>query len=249
MNYKKVLGVGVTSMMLFSVISPTFALAEGMEKKATNFCDGLSILEAKNAKKIENKKNKIDIKREEKNLRMKDNWATFDAKREMNRSKEEANRTEKMAKKENKLDTDAEKEKMMAFKTSIENATQTRKEAVDSAVKAYRDGTEKIMKERKTMIDGITGAYKNAITEALAKAKADCASGIDSKTVATTFRTAQNVAKEKMKTDRMTAEKISEEVKNLVEVRKQAVEKARTDFKMTTEKAREALKNSLNKTQ
>ncbi|MES2023505.1 MAG: hypothetical protein V4439_02375 [Patescibacteria group bacterium] len=253
-NYKKFVGVGVSGMMMLSIMSPAFALAEGttdvqsmdMGKKEVkgNFCDNLSMLETR-LTKTEDQNAKINSRKDEALSRIKDNWTNNDSKLDDRRAQADAKRASKMAKMGNKVNVNAVV--LNTFQTTVDALIKTRKDAVDAAVKAFRDGATVSMNDRKTALLAITTAHKTAITDALAKAKTDCAGGVDAKTVKTNFDLAKKTADQKMKTDRTTlnATKSNDTQKALMETRKQAIKTAQDAFKTGLEQAKATLKQSM----
>ncbi len=242
MNYKKVVSVGVGGIMMLSVVSPSFALAEATKGK--NYCDRLPSLEKSALDRISGLSNKVDIGKEEEMLKLKDTWANFDAKKELNRAKTEAKKVEKETGKEAKLVDNAKKVALANLKVELDSAIKARQTAVDTAVKTFRDKMTTVTNDRKTALEAIATDYKTSITTALDKAKADCAGGIDSMTIKNNFNTAKKDAETKMKIDRSNLTKESEVVKSLVDERTQAVEKARADFKAVADKLKTDFKTT-----
>ncbi len=220
-NYKKFVGVGVSGMMMLSVISPAFALAEGANDPQStgagvgkkeikgNFCDNLPVLETRLTKN-ENRETKINSKKDEAMSRVQDNWTKADSKRDEMQAKRDARKI--------KINTDA-----------------------------FRDGATTIMNDRKTALLTIATTHKTAITDALTKAKTDCAGGIDAQTVKTNFDLAKKTADQKMKTDRnaLLASKNRDALKALMETRKQAIKTAQDAFKAGLEQAKATLKQAV----
>ena len=103
MNYKKVLSAGVSGFMVLSVISPSFAMAEGTDKaksttKENGFCNTLPLVE-KNLNKNAEIGLKLDSKKNDLVSKMKDNWTNADTKREGRRTEQEANTAKRLKEK------------------------------------------------------------------------------------------------------------------------------------------------------
>jgi chromosome segregation ATPase len=86
--------------------------------------------------------------------------------------------------------TDAQKQAVAEFRTTVEAAIKTRKTAVDAAIQTFQQEMEKLAKQRQTDSEKIMEQLKSAMDKAMAQAKADCAAGMDPKTAKTNFEAA-----------------------------------------------------------
>ncbi len=81
--------------------------------------------------------------------------------------------------------------------------------------------------------------------QAIAKAKADCASESAVETARATFITTVKTAKDKLKTDIKALEKNGTQIAALTKTRNEAIRAANQDFKAKLKTARETLKAAL----
>lgn len=248
MNYKKILGSGVVTAMMLSALAPAgFVFAEGNQSEnGKNFCDKVSNIEINLNEKESKTLTRIDTRKAEQGLSMKNRWSTIDSNRSDRRAKSEAKKAEKITKLDGKATTDAQKAAIAIFKTNINTAMETRKNAVDTAVKIYRDTVSKALSDSKNEMESFIKTYKDTMTTALTKAKTDCANGIDTKLVASSFNQTKKDAQAVLKKSKEDKTGMSEVVKTAAETRKQAIDKAQADFKNSIESAKAILKTAMN---
>lgn len=253
MNYKKILGSGMLTAMMLSALAPAgFVFAEGKQKNESQsengkqFCDRVSNIEINLNEKESKTLTRIDTRKAERGLSMKNRWGAVDSNRSDRRARLEAKKAEKITKLGDKATTDAQKAAIAVFKTSIDTAIETRKNAVDTAVKNYRDTVSKALGDSKNELESFIKGYKDTMSVALAKAKTDCANGIDSKVVANNFTQTKKDAQAVLKKNREDKTGMSDIVKAAAETRKQAIDKTQTDFKNSMENAKTILKTAMN---
>lgn len=137
------------------------------------------------------------------------------------------------------------------FKATVEAAVTTRKAAVDAAVQAYRDGIDTAIANFSTNLSTAHTTFKSSVDAAIAKAKADCAAGVDSVTVRSTLSSSIKAAQDMFKASReglRSSKPIQTTQKELAATRKAAIDKAIADFKTTVQTASTALKAAFPKT-
>lgn len=138
-----------------------------------------------------------------------------------------------------KADTDAERAAVTKFETTLNNAVETRRAAIDAAVKTFRTGVDNLVNGRFGTLDTNIAAFRAAMEDAIEKAKADCAVDKDPKPE---FQAAVKAARDNFKTAK--PELIKEEIKKLADARKVAVDAAVSAFKTTMKAAFEELKTA-----
>jgi hypothetical protein len=146
-----------------------------------------------------------------------------------------------------RADTDAEKAAVAEFKSTIDAAVVVRRSAVDKAISDFRSAVDSLVGSKK---DGVSSAYtefKSAADAAIAKAKSDCAGDVDPSTVRSTFNAAMKAAREGLKDDRSTIDKVRDDIQTLAETRKKSVEAALATFKTAVETAKEKLQGVMGK--
>ncbi len=241
MNSKKIgvgfAGLAFVSQMLFPVVS----FAQTTTTKA-NFCSRIDQIVTSIEQKIAERDVKLQAKWQEIDARLLKRVTDRTARLLENRSTRDDNREDQYAKLESKATTDVQKQAIARFKTTVESAVTARKTAVDSALSALQESVKQSIDTRRTAVTAVKNEFITAKSSAIEKAKADCAAGVDPKTIRENFRTGMKVAQEKLKTDHQAIAKIKTSVESVRETKKQSVEKAISDFKAIMEKARTDLK-------
>jgi|GEM_PF-1546869 hypothetical protein len=222
--------------------TPSHSDKPSNKKGGINFCANVDKMTQLETKMIDNE-DKIEQKREEQKKKIDDRWVERNTKRENNRNKWDENRDEFFAKLEGKATTDAQKQALLAFKEATTAAITARRATIDSAIEAFRKGVEQAIASKKTSVDTLVSAFRAEIQAAITKAKADCAlTNPDAVAIRVAFQNRVKAAKEKFITDKKDVDKISDSLQSLIDAKKQAVEKANSDFKAAIEKARNDLK-------
>lgn len=243
-NYKKVV---IVSLAIFFFLN-AFTLFVNAQSKNSEFCSRLITFAEKISQKFADGETKLTAVRNERISKIANHQADFDKKLTENREKWDENREEQFQKLEEKAQTDAQKQAIAQFKSTMTTAISTRRAAVDVAIQTFRQGLQQAINDRKTVTDTTVSTYKSAVNLAIEKAKSDCASGVDTKTVRTNLVQSLKTAREQFNTARQNIEKLSESVETFVAARKQAVKKAHDDFKTMAEQARIQLKAAFGET-
>lgn len=165
-----------------------------------------------------------------------------DEKFESTRTEQDTRRAELYVKLEAKADTDAERAAVVEFKKTMDAAISLRRTTVNKIIDDFRASVDALINTRKNSATDNYGKFKVAVEAAEAKAKSDCEAGTDPKTVMANYQSAMKAAREALKADKNTTQKISSEIRALAETKKQAMEAAMTEFKKTAEAARTKLK-------
>ena len=243
-NYKNLLAKFWTILILLTFIIPAFVLAQSQNKNnsQSKICTAIVKFAERLDQRFVNQEAKLTARRLERVSKIANHQVEVDVKIDANREKWDDNREEQFGKLEEKAQTDAQKQAVAQFKSTMTAAISTRRAAVDVAIQTFRQGLQQAINDRKTATDTTVSTYKSTINLAIDKAKSDCASGVDTKTVRTNLIQSLKTAREQFNTARQNIEKLSESVETLVAARKQAVEKAHDDFKKAAEQARIQLK-------
>jgi hypothetical protein len=217
---------------------------KGREVK-NNFCAIFSSAQIKAKEKIADNAGKIEIKRSQNLINLTQKRLSRDTKLAENKMVLEEKVIGNFSKLEKRASTTAEKEAVAAYRAAVSKAISDRREAIKAATDAYRSGLDKAMAERKTAISKATADYNASVKAAYEKAKADCAAGLDEKTIKSNLKTALAAAHGKLVKDRQGIEKLKVDIKPLLEVRQKAMEKIKADFKAAMEKAKADFKAAL----
>jgi hypothetical protein len=128
------------------------------------------------------------------------------------------------------------------FKATIDAAVVARRSAVDKAISDFQAAVETAVKERENATDAALIKFNAARGEAIAKAKSDCLSGVDPRSVREHLVAALKSAREMLVNDVREIEKRKDTLVPLTAERKAAVEKAIKDFQAVLLKAKPELR-------
>ncbi|MDD5547633.1 MAG: hypothetical protein PHN74_01870 [Candidatus Pacebacteria bacterium] len=247
MNYKRLLVLTIGAVFSANVVLPTLAFADpsatttsGDSVKAS-FCAKLTASEEKTNQKLAERAAVQEKKQQDRLAKFKEVREGVDNMRNIRRAWWDENRTSAFTKIEKRAKTDSEKAAAAAFKIAAEAAVAARKTSVDAAVSAYRTGVDQLVAERKTAIVAAISNFATSVKTVIDKAKADCASGADSKTVKKEMKASLKDVRNKLESDRKAIEKVGISAKDLSVIKKAAFTKAAEDFKAAIEKARATL--------
>lgn len=214
----------------------------GARPDDAGFCKGLAAMAAKVEERVAAGTSAIAAKRAEAQTRLDERKTSHDTKLAEARAKEDEMRDERVADLEVIADTDAEKQALEKFQADVAAAVTVRRAATDLANEAFRDGLKAKIAARASAVDAATTTFNAAVRAALAKAKADCASGVSPASVRTTLMASLKAAREKMQSDLQEIAKLGPQVKALIDVRVAAHEKAMADFHASLDAAKAELK-------
>lgn len=258
-NYRKILGHVLATFLVLFVSLPVFVLAESGNaqqgqagsaseaKKKVNdkindkFCTALGNNYDKMKQKIEQIESKIRTRKTERAQKWEEKSADITAKLTEARKNADAKFTEKMNALKEKALTDEQKTAIEAFIKTEQAAVSKRRAAVDAARKTFQSGVSQAINSNQAEAEKIAATFRTSVANAFEKAQSSCSTGTDPQTVRTTLRAELKAAKDKLSSDRK-ALGTSDQVKALVETRKAAMEKARTEFRATMDKALADLK-------
>ena len=185
-----------------------------------------------------------EVKIQEKQTEITDKLAqkreTRDIKLEQHRNEWEEQWGERFTQLEEKASTSEEKQALVEFKSTVQEAIASRQAAVDKAISDFRVALDKIIADRKTATDTAKTNYVNAYDAAIQKAQDDCTNGVDANTIRATLKADLKAAKDKFNSDRKVIDKM--DLKPLVDVRQQAFKEALDYFKKVMEAERTKLK-------
>lgn len=212
--------------------------------KNANFCTNLDTLESKILDQVaEREKERIAKKTERKSISMQSRKERTDALIE-NRTEWEANRKEKYDQLLSEAESDEEKKAILTFKSTIEKAISTRKLSVDSAIKEYRNGVDSLFLKRESALTPVIDKYEAEVKLAFSTAKKSCLSEDTSVTARTELKSSLKLAKTEMQSGlNSSLDSYKSEMESLRQTREASIEEAVTEFKLTMESAKVALKS------
>jgi hypothetical protein len=237
------------ALTLNFLLAPAYSLAQTATPSQTTktICNQITEIESKVGQRITDHKTKIQLKRQELHNHLIERQNQRDTQIQKNRTKWNTNRQEHYAKLEAQAKTDAQKQAVAVFKSTLEQAITTRKAKIDEAIQAFRSNISSTIANRQLAIDAAIKTFQDSQQEALLKAKTDCSNGIDPKIIRQTLHANLKAAREKFRSDIQKIEKIKNSIKTAAENRKQTIAKIQQDFKATLEKARLDLKTAFEK--
>ena len=236
--YSLVLG----AVMAANAILPVTVFAQEQTPAQKGFCSRFPEFVQRLDQRIADRQARIETRRTERLQNLENRRNARDTRRTEAQERRQENFAEHIAKLEARAATDAQKQAVVNFRAAVETAIAVRKTALNAAVKTFRDGVDQTIAQRKTAVDTAINAFKNARQAAVDKVETDCASGINSETVRETFRADMKTAREKFISDGQAIEKFYASIQPLIDVRRQAFDKSRQEFRAAMEKARADLK-------
>jgi hypothetical protein len=205
-----------------------------------NFCQKISDMASQEEKKLSERKNPKDRFA---------NWQEKIGQRDADltglRSKWDENRAAQFAKLEEKASTDAQKQAVSEFETSVKAAISARRAAIDVAIATFREGVKNLISQRSEDVSSGFTAFSDAVKAAFDKAISDCkGTSPDAASIRTTLRSSIQEARTKFQQDRQNAPKVGGNIQSLIDARRAAVQKAMDNFKAAMETARANLKKA-----
>lgn len=195
--------------------------------------------------KLTESKDRWDSRKLERSENWTEKTASLQDKLEQKRLEADDKRDDLVEQLKSKYPDDEQREAIESFQSTVEKAVADRRLAFDTAHKTFRDGVASALQSRHDAFKTALATQKTAIDSALAKAKTDCAAGVEPATVRTELQTAIKEAREQFQTDRAEAEKVKTQMETLRNARREAVKKAQDKFKETLADARKTLKEVL----
>lgn len=244
-NYtNKLISAGLLLMILSTGILPVSAHA-ATNISARNFCKQLPTLKNKVTTKIGLGESKLSAHRSSVEGKLTDSWNTRDQKLADARTQANTNKEDQFTSLFNKASNERERIAITIFKDTINGAVETRRSAVDNAVKTYRDSVQSLFTTREQDIDGYIAILKSEIDSAFVRAQTDCVAQVDPTTIKSTLTGDIRNAQYKFRDSKQSQESYESKVKDLANIRDEAIAKAKTDFENTMAEAKATLKAAL----
>ncbi len=236
-----VLAFTVISAQAYSVFAQD---NQAVDKPQGSFCVNVETTTGKISQKILDKEAKINEIKTARLDKLAQKQAERDTKLEETRAKWDANRQTLYTKLEEKAKTDDQKQAVANYKATVESAVTARRALVDDAISTFRSDVKQAIEDKTAVNTDAIEAFKNAVDSAITKAKSDCAGGVLPQTVRQELTSAIKAARETLKSEVQAKGELGKAIQALIETKKQAVEKAVSDFKATEESARQELKQA-----
>lgn len=238
------------------LISPAFVLADNGQSRnpaadasqqknaaaAQNFCTRLSDYSSRVINQINDSKNKLSSNRDDQSKTIADRRRQEDRELQQTRITDQQRRQSAFNQLDAMATTDAEKQAVSQFETTIIAAIRARQSAVDAAMHAYQTGVKNIIARRGTAEQTAEQNFENAVQAAITNATAQCAAGTSATSVRDTLNAALKAARTQFQADRKAVDKAGSQISALAQTRNAAVKKAMSDFQTALNSARTALK-------
>ena len=210
-----------------------------------DFCTILTSGEAGNKQTAKYQAHEADMegKRVQRGAKMDEKRAKRDTKLDERRVVADTRRDQVEAKLSELAQTDEQKQAVIAFQTAVQAAVQARRDAFDATNETFRNGLDQGVIGHQTSIDVIVETYKLQVEAAETQAKTDCeAEDADRAQIRTALLETVRVARDEMKAAMGAIENVGQTGKALQDVRKAAMETAKTMFHTAMEQAKSDLK-------
>jgi hypothetical protein len=243
-----VLSVIILPNTIFAA-STTRPIREPREPKVAQnkFCENIEARISNSGGKLGERESQMNAKLDKRQAEMVSRRSDKDSKVGDMRAEALTKQTEKFKAALAKASTAEQKAALEDFQAGVKNAVAVRQSAVDSARNAFRQNADSIISERQDKIEDALDARKSAVDTAIAKAKTDCANGVDAVTVRNNLQASVKLAQESFKSTISGLKDSKGDLKVLAETRKTAFEKAHNDFKNTLESLKKTLLEKLQK--
>jgi hypothetical protein len=248
MTYKNILiPTLIASFVFVSTTAPTFAASTSTKSiKAQNrFCEQLPALRLKLLEKTDKQSVKVENQMNGRVVRLEDRFTNRDTMRVEKRTNADDNLIKNLAALRTKYPDANDQIAIASFETTVKQAIETRRQAVDGAVTSYRNELNGITATASTTKQAGIAAYKQMVTTLLDTAQAACVNSTNILVIKEAFKTDLAKAQNALKGIRTEAVSIKSQVDGYAAIRKVAVENAEKAFKTTVETARTTLKTIL----
>lgn len=207
-------------------------------------CEAIEHIYSKIEERIAKKEEKLKNKEDNILNRVKERREERERKMEERREKWDENRAEHFAMLEEKTDSDEQKQAVLAFVETIQTAVKTRRNAFDEAINEFKDGLDSVHAQRTTTLLGAISEYKELGQELFEQIKGDCESGGDIKTIRKNLRDGLKDIRDSYRGNVRGFGGHGEDIHELNEAKKEAMNDAKDEFKETLDQALENLKES-----
>lgn len=209
-----------------------------------NLCEKIAERAETFGQKMSGEENKFQTRNQERLSRWTEKKSELEEKLDANRATWDANRDAQFKALEERAQTQEQKKAVADFEVKVRAAIETRRMAMDSAIKNFQDGVKSMIATRNGQVEQLLESAKTQRQTLLETAKSDCEAGKDAKTVMAAFRSGMQASRAKAQADKQSVAKVNTQISALIATRKTAVEKATTDFKAVMEQARVTLRKA-----
>lgn len=211
-------------------------------------CEAIATLGTKLKSQVSERRQTIESKRETMSVKVEDRSMTGQQELEQKRQKWDAQREENFVKLREKAKTDTQKAAVEDYISSIKQAIAARRAANDLAISTFVTNVAALKNQAQSEATQYTLATSSAINDAVVKATTDCNAGNDPQVVKATLKKTIDTIRKNAKNERQTG-KAKTQIELLAKQRRENIKTNNENFKVATQKAREALLEAFNKTE
>ena len=226
----KTLSLLVVMLVLVALLLARPANAKGADK----FCQRVDVISSDMVSGMQNKKHRPLSKR-----------SLDESRLENIRSASDSKRAESFNKLYEKYNTETQKNIIDEYRIALETALKTRREKTDIARQRFIAQINELGGNHEALINNYESKIITSIQAANSIASARCAEGEDSEIIKAAYKQSLQTAKQNFVVDRQNTELKKSKIDSLVQLRKQSIDSAMADFKLSAEAARAKLVDSL----
>lgn len=167
-----------------------------------------------------------------------------DAKLEAARSEADQARSLGYARLEDRVKGDNQKDAVVKYKQTVEEAVDDRRDAVDAAIAEFRKSVDELAVNRSTSMQTARDMFQASAEAAAKKLEVDCANGVATDVVVKDFKVSLKAGREKLATDKKAVATLESDIQRLSEIRKKSVAAAVTKFRAVLQAANEDVRAS-----
>jgi hypothetical protein len=216
------------------------------QKKTEILCGRIENVVTRLEKNIDSDRINLRERSEERIREMKENGESREAELEERRIMRDETREKFYSELEEKAgDDSAKKTAVKNFKTTVEKAIQTRREAIDNAKKTMNTGIDQSIQTRTENGETLRTEFKAEIEKLISEAKNVCdedTTSVELKDLLSKLKEDVKIARDNYKAKLGKSKKVQETIQQLREERKSTVKTAIENFKATIKVAQEELK-------
>lgn len=237
----------IISLIVFSfVLSPIliFAQGKGSGKGSGNACEAITKIQNRITEGLTKREGQLNNKEESIGNKYQERKQEREMALEQRREKWDENREEHFAKLTGKAVNDEQKQAVLEFVEVITNAVKDRREAFDQAILGFQEGLNDIHQGRSSSLAEVVASYKEAVNQAFEQAEQSCGDGTDIKTARNNLRDALKNVRDQYREDVRGFQSHGEDIQELIEIKKEAMNNAKDEFKEILDQSLENLKVS-----
>jgi len=247
MKKHKKLSILIISLALVLILTPVLILAEEKGKKIERkqqgvACESISQMQSRVMERVGRGKGNLNGKHEEVKNRLQERKQERETKLEEKRNKWDENRENHFAKLEERAQTNEQKQAVIEFVETITKAVSVRRDAFDQAIADFQEALDAMHRSRIDILETAMENYEQGISQAFEKAEQDCENGVDIRTIRDNLRNDLKDVRSQYREDIQQFQGHGEDIQDLIEIKKEAMNEAKDEFKEILKEALEDLR-------